>query len=74
MNTGPGIAAPDMPALEAWLQQQGIQHREHQSLKGIQIQRDGHWLSLIWNSLQGRYTADSRLAVVINAFTERTES
>ena len=74
MNTGPGIAATDMPALEAWLQHQGIQHREHQSLKGIQIQHGSHWLSLIWNSLQGRYTADSRLAVVINTFNQRSNA
>lgn len=72
MNTGPGIAARDMPALEAWLRQQCIQYREHQSLRGIQIKHGGNWLSLIWNRLQGRYTADSRLAVVINSFRSST--
>ena len=74
MNTGPGVTTADMPALIAWLQLQRIEQRPHPSMQGIQIQHGRQWLSLIWNRQQYRYTADRRLAPVINAFTERSES
>jgi hypothetical protein len=74
MNISLSVTTTDMPVLIAWLQLQRIEQRPHPSMQGIQIQHERQWLSLIWNRLQYRYTADRRLAPVINAFTERSES
>lgn len=76
-SEGPWIASDDVRPFLSWLTIQGYQWREHPGMmsSGYQIHHDGHWMGLLWNKHMRRYTADRRLALIVQSFAaEKSEA
>lgn len=69
-NPQEGPWVDDMRAFTAYLDRRCIAHRDHTNpmQKGIQVQHAGHWMGVLWNKHFKRYTADRRLALIVQSF------
>ncbi len=69
-SKGPWIASEQIGAFEAFCKERGHDVRENSGLlqSGFQVRHNGHWMSVQWNKSFKRYTADSRLALVVQSF------
>lgn len=67
MNT---ITAQELSKFEAYLNSKGLTTREHVSWKhnGIQVHYEGHWMAVVWNKNNQRYTVDRRLHKEVTNF------
>lgn len=69
-SEGPWIASADLNQFLAFCQANGHATREHPDpwKNDWQVKHQGHWMSLSWNKNWKRYTADRRLALVVQSF------
>lgn len=77
-GAGPWIAREDVKAFLEFCRNNGHVTREHPGLMstGYQIRHQDHWMGLLWNKGFKRYTADRRLALIVQSFaaTKKAEA
>lgn len=59
-------------SLIKWLDTKGIAHRPHTNLllNAIQVAYQGHWMGVIWNKHNRKYTVDKRLIPLLKGYED----
>lgn len=65
-SCGPWVSLSDVAGFVSFCRQNG--HAVREAEKGYQVQHQGHWMGLVWNSGFKRYTADRRLSSIAQSF------
>lgn len=74
-GAGPWIVRADLNRFLEFCAAEGHGTRPHPDVfrDAHQIQYAGHWMSLIWNKSFSRYTADKRMAPLVQSFAAAKE-
>lgn len=69
-SEGPWIASADVSAFLQFCDHHGHSWKDHPDpwRVGYLIKHKGQWMGLLWNKSFQRYTADRRLALIVQSF------
>lgn len=64
------VLRADVPSFRAFCERNGHPTREHTDpfKDGFQVRHKGHWMALVWSKSWNRYSADSRLGLLMQSW------
>ncbi|MEI2416167.1 hypothetical protein V8Z80_08275 [Orrella sp. JC864] len=64
------IASEDEAEFREFCESNGHATRDHTDpfRRGFQVQHKGHWMGVVWNGAFKRYSADSRLSLIVQSW------